>query len=452
VALYSEDDTIVAVATAPGEAAIGLIRLSGPQAIQMADRSFRPHGLGTAESHRLLHGWFVVGDQDLDEVLVSVMRGPSSYTGEDTVEFSCHGGPHLLRLAVEALVRCGARPAERGEFTRRAFLNGKLDLTQAEAVADLIGATTDLGLSSAYFRLRGGLKRRFEAVSEDLRQSLTLIEAGLDFSEDLSIGTDAALPMVEGALSEIDGLISSYRDGKMIRDGARVTIAGKPNVGKSSLMNRLLEEDRAIVTPVAGTTRDTIEESVHLGGLKVLLVDTAGIRDARDAVEAEGTRRSARAIEDSDLVLLIVDGSQEPDQEDAAVKATVSSHRHLLVRNKLDLGVVPSWDTWGGDVPRCEVCALTGEGLGELKEDLRELLMTTGPANLDAITHERHLMVLERGREPLRRAREAIAQGLPGELAAMELREGLAAIGEVVGETTPEDILDRVFETFCIGK
>ena len=452
MALYSEDDTIVAVATAPGEAAIGLIRLSGPQAIQMADRSFRPHGLGTAESHRLLHGWFVVGDQDLDEVLVSVMRGPSSYTGQDTVEFSCHGGPHLLRRAVEALVRCGARPAERGEFTRRAFLNGKLDLTQAEAVADLIGATTDLGLSSAYFRLRGGLKRRFEALSEDLRQSLTLIEAGLDFSEDVSITADAVLPLLDGALSEIDGLIGSYREGKMIRDGARVTIAGKPNVGKSSLMNRLLEEDRAIVTPVAGTTRDTIEESVDLDGLKVLLVDTAGIRDARDAVEAEGTRRSARAIEESDLVLLIVDGSREPDQEDMAVADTVSSHRHLIVRNKLDLGVLPRWDTWGGDVPRCEVCALTGEGFGELKEGIRELLMAKGPANLDAITHERHLIALRRGMEPLKRAREAIAQGLPGELAAMEFRESLAAIGEVVGETTPEDILDRVFETFCIGK
>jgi tRNA modification GTPase len=231
-----------------------------------------------------------------------------------------------------------------------------------------------------------------------------------------------------------------------------VTLAGRPNVGKSSLMNRLLEEDRAIVTPVAGTTRDTIEESVDIEGLKIRLVDTAGICESHDPVEVEGTRRSVQAIDEADLVLMTVDGSKDPCAEDAGVLAAIGSRCRLLVLNKLDLGIRPAWETWDETAPRCRVCALSGEGLETLRRKIHEMLLANTPEGVVLITHERHVMALERAREALRRVRESLDRNMPGEVAAMDLRDGLSAVGEIIGETTPEDILNRIFESFCIGK
>ena len=452
--MYTSDtDTIVAVATAAGEAAIGIVRLSGPEAVAIADGCYlgrRP--LGESADRHLVWGRFVVGGKHLDEILAVVMRSPGSFTGEDTVEFYCHGGPHLLRRAREALVQQGARPAERGEFTRRAFLNGRIDLTQAEAVADMISAGSDLSLESAYFQLRGGLRQRFESLAEDVRQAATLLEVGLDFSDDAEIDRRDVSEAMARAGETMDRLSRSYRRGKIIRQGARVTLCGRPNVGKSSLLNRLLEEDRAIVTPVPGTTRDTIEESVDLDGVRMVLVDTAGLRPARDAVEAEGTRRSRQSLEGADLVLLVLDGSGAPQEQDRSLMASTAGRPRLLVVNKLDLGHHPEWQRVTKEEAQVGTSALTGEGLDRLRESIRERVLETEPAGGGVVTSERHVVALGDARKALSRAQKAHEDDMPGEIVAMELRGALDALGAIVGETTPEEVLDRIFSTFCIGK
>ena len=448
----SDKDTIVAVATGPGEGAIGIVRLSGAGAIQIGDRCFRgKHPLKQTGDRRIVQGWLNFGGKDVDEVLVSVMRSPRSYTGEDLVEFNCHGGPLLLRRAVGAFVSAGARRAGRGEFTRRAYLNDRIDLTQAEAVADLISARGDLGLQSAFFQLRGGLRRRFECMAEDLRQAMTFLEAGLDFSEDVAIDLQSVLREVSCVREEVDGLVSSYRQGKVVREGVRVALAGRPNVGKSSLMNRLLEQDRAIVTEIPGTTRDTIEESLSLDGLPLTLVDTAGIRPAKDPVEREGTRRSRLSIDQAELVLLVVDGAVCPDEEDARLLGEIRGGAVLVV-NKLDLGTHLGWDELANGWPSVATSALTGEGMDALKEVIRNETLGEAPCSGEVVTHERHVEALRVTREALHRAECALGERLPGELVAFEIRSALEALGEIVGETTPEDVLDRIFDSFCIGK
>ena len=448
-----DQDTIVALATPPGESAIGIVRLSGPRAISIGGCCFRgAQRLEELEDRRLTLGRFVVGDQDLDQILVSVMRGPRTYTGEDVVEFNCHGGPLVVRRALEALVRVGARLADRGEFTKRAFLNGRLDLTQAEAVADMIRARADAGLQSAFFQLRGGLRRRFSAMAERLRRVLALLEAGLDFPEDVDVDRRTALVELDGVLGAVRDLVSSYRYGKVIREGAVVTLAGTPNVGKSSLMNRLLGEDRAIVTPMPGTTRDTVEESVDLGGIRVVLVDTAGMRESEDPAEQAGTERSRRAVDRSQLVLLVVDGSQPPEQGGVSLVRGMEGRHMLLVLNKLDLGLSRLWEVEAADWPRVAVSALSGEGLDGLRSAMREAVFGAEDAQCEALTQERHVDALRRADAALCEARDALVSSLPEEIVAMEIRSALDEIGCVVGETTSEQVLDRIFQAFCIGK
>lgn len=448
----SDRDTIVAIATGPGEAAIGIVRLTGPEAVGIASGFFcGARELRRMEDRRLMYGRFVVGDQDLDEVLVSVMRGSRSFTGEDTVEFNCHGGPLLLRRAMEALVSAGARPAEPGEFTRRAFLNGRIDLTQAEAISDMITARADRSLRSAYFQLRGGLRARFEDLAEALRDSLTLLEAGLDFYEDAGVEQDAIRPSIVRAAGEIKRLVASYQHGKIIREGALVALAGPPNAGKSSLLNRLLEEDRAIVSPVSGTTRDTIEESITLDGIRVTLVDTAGIAKPRDDIEREGARRSRDAIARAGLVLLIVDASVPAAGGLEAMVEGVTPGNVLLVKNKKDLGLHADWRT-GSPFQSLSTSALTGEGLDRLRECVLGRVMAESDPDSGVVTHARHVEALRRAGDALGRATGALDEELPGEVVAVELREATDALAEIVGETTSEDILDRIFSTFCIGK
>ncbi len=448
----SDRDTIVAIATGPGEAAIGIVRLTGPEAVGIASGFFcGSRELNHIEDRRLTYGRFVVGDQDLDEVLVSVMRASRSFTGEDTVEFNCHGGPLLLQRAMEALVSGGARPAEPGEFTRRAFLNGRIDLTQAEAIADMITARADRGLRSAYFQLRGGLRSRFEDLAEALRDSLTLLEAGLDFYEDAGVEQDAIRPSLARAAEEIERLIASYRHGKVIREGALVALAGPPNAGKSSLLNRLLEEDRAIVSPVSGTTRDTIEATITLDGIRVTLIDTAGIAKPRDAIEREGARRSRKAIARAMLVLLIVDASVPAAAGLEGMVAGLDPESVLLVMNKRDLGLHADWrddHAFRG----LTISALTGEGLGCLRKLIRERVMEVSDPESGVVTHARHVAALRRAGEALDRGTVALGDGLPREVVAVELREAADALAEIVGDTTSEEILDRIFSRFCIGK
>lgn len=448
----SDTDTIVAVATAPGQGAIGVVRLSGPEAVGIGDRCFKGKvGLFEALPRTLIFGRFVRDGQYLDEVLATVMYGPNSYTGENSVEFNCHGGPYLLRCVVETLVLSGARLAEAGEFTKRAYLNGKLDLTQAQAVADMIAAPGDFSLKSAYFQLRGGLSTRFSEMAENLRHVAMLLEAGLDFSEDVTIDLSQVRDSLVGSLMQTEKLVSSYRRGKIIREGAVIALIGKPNVGKSSLMNRLLEEDRAIVSAVPGTTRDTIEEKINLDGIAATLVDTAGIRETSDLVEREGARRSTMVSERADFMLIIADGSRKPTKDDQVLVKRLGTIEGFLVLNKSDLGIHPGWP---GVLPsrQVRVSALRGDGIGHLRRLIRISLLGSGQPSMEVITQERQLIALEAAKAALEGALNSLDLGQPGEILALDVRIALDALSDIVGETTPDDVLESIFRTFCIGK
>lgn len=448
----SDNDTIVAIATAHGEGAIGIVRLSGSQAVQISHDCFRGSvPLNQVKPRTLTFGRFVSSGQDLDEVLASVMYGPHSYTGEDTVEFNCHGGPLLLRRVVETLVSAGARIALPGEFTKRAFLNGKLDLSQAQAVADMISAPSDLSLQSAFFQLRGGLKKRFESMADRLRKIAMLLEAGLDFSEDVEIDLRVVRDVIQETVAETTQLIDSYQHGKIIREGILVALVGRPNVGKSSLMNRLLNEDRSIVTDIPGTTRDTIEERIDLDGLKATLVDTAGIRHTDDPVEREGTRRSQSYLNRADIVLVIVDGSIPPTSDDLAILESSTSVSKLLVLNKSDLDIDSEWSS-SSSIPTVSLSALDGSGIDILRQSIRDLVLGHKQVSTDIITHERQVIALRQGLDGLKHALESLDLGNPGELIAMDIRIALDALSDIIGETTADDVLDNIFRNFCIGK
>lgn len=447
----SDNDTIAAIATAPGEGAIGIIRLSGPDAISIGERFFRGKTpLRHLPSRHLSFGHLYIQGRDFDKVLISVMRAPNSFTGEDTVEFNCHGGPFLLRRIMEAIFHKGARPAGPGEFTRRAFLNGKMDLSQAEAVSDMIIAKSDLSLQSAFFQLRGGLHHRFVKMAEAIRQAAMLLEANLDFSEDVEIDFEMIEPPISQSLKHIEDLILSYERGKIIRKGAVVTLSGQPNVGKSSLLNRLLEEDRAIVTDIPGTTRDTIEEQIDLNGITVTLVDTAGIRDTDDPVEREGTRRSRQYMDRAAIVLYIVDGSLPPSCLDLD---NISRYDHaLLVLNKSDLGIYSGWQRVQSLHPPIILSAKTGDGISSLRDRVRETLLGKSDLPDEIVTRERHVLALQQASRGLSQALQSLEFGNPGEIIAMDLRVALDALAAIIGETTPDDVLDQIFKTFCIGK
>jgi len=447
----SDKDTIAAIATAPGEGAIGIVRLSGLRAISIADSVFFSSSpLVQASPRTLTYGCIRIQGQNLDQVLASVMPGPHSFTGEDTVEFNCHGGPFLLRRILDGILQEGARHAERGEFTKRAFLNGKLDLSQAEAVADMISARSDLSLQSAFFQLRGDLFTRFQSLSESLRQAATLLEADLDFSEDVAIDLDLVETPIKHGVQLIDQLIQSYAKGKVIRDGALVTLAGRPNVGKSSLMNCLLEQDRSIVTDIPGTTRDTIEEQIDLDGVAVTLVDTAGIRDTVDPIEQEGTRRSNQYIHRAAVVLYIADKSLPPCAHD--LKYLNQFETGFLILNKNDLDSHPEWAYTDSPHPTLSISARTGRGVDKLRTSLREILLGHDDLPSEIVTHERHLHALKQAHHGLSQALSSLLVRQHGELIALDLRIALDALADIVGETTPDDVLDQIFKTFCIGK
>ena len=325
-----------------------------------------------------------------------------------------------------------------------------MDLTQAEAVADLVSATTDYGLDAAFFQLRGGLRDRFVSLSNKLKQTKTLLEAALDFSEDVSVNPERVGAQLSAAIDLLIEQIASYETGKRVRQGARVTLCGLPNVGKSSLMNVLLGQHRAIVTEIAGTTRDTIDESVEISGLKVVLTDTAGLRETGDLVEKEGTRRSNLAVSASDLVLHVCDGSARPPTEDISfIEKTADA---ILVLNKSDLGVSEAWTSLTEDRDSVIVSALTGDGLDDLRSHIKQVLMADPEIGLEGITNERHVNALVRARLALEAASARLREGAPGEIISFEIDEGLSALAGIIGETTAQDILDEIFSQFCIGK
>jgi len=450
------NDTIAAIATPPGEGGLAVIRVSGPAALAVADRCFKPAGAkasppSASPTHTMHYGHVVRDGRVVDEVLLAVMRAPRTFTVEDVVEVSCHGGVLAARRVLDALLAAGARLAEPGEFTRRAFLNGRLDLAQAEAVADLIHARTDLALAAAREQLEGHLSRRIETLRDDLMSMLAHIEAHIDFpDEDIAPDTvEQLLERLERAGRFMEALIRTAEEGRVLRKGIRAAIVGRPNAGKSSLLNALLGEDRAIVTAQPGTTRDTIEETASIRGVPVVFVDTAGLREAQDEVEAEGIRRSRQALERAEVILHVLDGSevmggQRPDADPVPAKP------RLWVINKSDL----PRRLEGGDFEAASVAVscLTGAGMETLKDRIRDMAGLGAVDHVEVAISARHLDALNRGYKALGNLMTCLRGDQTLELAALELRTAVGAVGEVVGKTTTEDLLDAIFSQFCLGK
>jgi len=453
-------DTIVAIATPLGEGGLAIIRVSGPQALAVADACFVPRGkhslkLGAAPTHTIHYGHVQRQGKPVDEVLAAVMRAPRTFTAEDTVEITCHGGMLPTRVVLDALLECGARLAEPGEFTRRAFLNGRIDLAQAEAVADLIHSRTELALAAANEQLAGKLSRRINQLRDDLVKTLAHVEAHIDFpDEDIAPDTRAQLlGRLERAEAFISELLRTAHEGQVLRRGIRAAIVGAPNAGKSSLLNQLLGRDRAIVSPVAGTTRDTIEETANVRGLPVVFIDTAGLRDSSDALEAEGVRRSRQSYAQGELILHVLDASEALTDSQRSQLAEFAGKKRILICNKSDLPrrlELPS----EMKAEAVEVSCLTGAGLEPLKDTIKSAIWSgeIKAEMLEVMINSRHQDALRRAGEATRQTIEALRADATLELVALDLRIAMNAVGEVVGKTTTEDLLDSIFSQFCIGK
>ena len=455
----SDQDTICAVSTPPGAGGIGIIRISGSAAIGIASTVFRPRrdkDLMIAPSHSLYYGHVVdpASRETVDEALVSVMRAPATYTREDVIEINCHGGMMPLWRTLVLLIGAGARQAEPGEFTKRAFLNGRIDLAQAEAVMDIIHAKTDLSLRAASEQLLGGLSGEIAALRDRMLSIIAVVEAGIDFPEE-DIETGTGQPLADDAgllLAGVDSLLSGYIYGRILRDGFATAIVGKPNVGKSSLLNALLKQNRAIVNEVPGTTRDVLEEYLSIAGVPLKILDTAGIRLSHDIVEQEGVRRSLAAIGSADIVLLVLDGSQPLTTEDRRVMDEVQGKHVLAIINKSDLP--RRLEQLREPQVQVSVSCRSGEGLDSLKRAISDQVMQGTISSREHVwaVNQRHKTALEQTKASLQKALESITSGLSSEFIALDLRGALDSLGLIIGATYTEDILERIFNDFCIGK
>jgi tRNA modification GTPase len=447
-------DTIVAIATPPGHGGLGVVRLSGPLARDIAATMLRRAGDSDWQPWRArLAELSDAGGRVIDQVVAVYYQRPRSYTAEDMVEISCHGAPVVLRLAVERAVEAGARPAEPGEFTLRAFLNGRLDLPQAEAVRDLIEATTLYQARVAARQAGGSVSRAVAPLKNELLELIALLEAGIDFAEDdVSVApTGEIVRRIDSILPGVRGLADSFQYGGLVHAGLTLAIVGRPNVGKSSLFNALLERDRSIVTDTPGATRDMVSEIAAIGGIPVRLCDTAGIRQTTEHVESLGIERSYQAMSDADLTLVAIDLSSPPEEQDRAlVERARSQGRWLLAGNKADLGArgLREWPE------ALAVSALTGEGIPRLREAILEAIAPAGAFERDTgfITSPRHEGLLRDSAAALEKARAAAEAGIPHEMLLLDLYAALRPIDGITGATTADDILNRIFSTFCIGK
>jgi tRNA modification GTPase len=483
------DDTIAAIATPLGEGGLAVIRISGPAAFAVADTVFQPSAKSSlkpsaAPTHTIHYGKIVrqksarpltpslspdggegvrrTGEGDpqvIDEVLLSVLRAPRTFTREDTVEISCHGGLLPAKLVLDTVLENGARLAEPGEFTKRAFLNGRLDLAQAEAVADLIHSRTELALAAANEQLAGKLSQRINELRDEMMKTLAHVEAHLDFpDEDIAPETRAQLiQRLEKGVAFMDELLRTANEGQILRRGIRTAIVGRPNAGKSSLLNQLLGHDRAIVSPIPGTTRDTIEETANIRGLPIVFIDTAGLREARDEIEVEGIRRSRETLARAELILHVLDASEPLTPTDETYLAEFAAKKRILVRNKTDLPIkleLPSELVTHHASRSTDVSCLSGQGLEALKDAIKGLVWAgkIEAGMLQVMINSRHQEALGRTREATVRTIEALRADVSLELVALDLRIAVNAVGEIVGKTTTDDLLDSIFSQFCLGK
>ena len=467
--------TIAAIATPTGRGGIGIIKVSGKDAFSIAESVFQKSApvidvskkkgappFSSLKSHHLYHGHIVDKEKGrvLDEVLLSVMMAPHTYTKEDIVEINTHSGPVVLASILELVLKNGAKLAEPGEFTKRAYLNGRIDLTQAEAVIDIINSKTEKALEIATSHIKGGLKAKIESIRSALLDILVETEAAIDFLDDAGEILDSGRIikiLKRRVVDALKALIEKYENGHVLRDGLKMVVVGRPNVGKSSLMNRLIQEDRAIVTPIPGTTRDLIEETLNIQGIPVIIADTAGLHETDDPVEVIGIEKAQKYIQDSDLVLFMVDASDPLTDEDYNIYKTIRNKRLILVVNKSDLveddfePAVP--DSWRF-IPRLKISALYGTRLNDLKELIVNL--SIGEYGLEAkntiIPNLRHKIALERSLQLCVAAIEEIRQQTSFEFIAIDIREAIDSLGEIIGDTAKEDVVDQIFSRFCIGK
>ncbi len=460
----STHDTIAAISTPLGKGGIGVVRISGKKAFSVAEELFVPHAekkLSDSDSHTAHHGYIAVPGtgEMVDEVLVTVMRAPKTYTAEDVVEISCHGGIVPMKNILELCLSGGARLAEPGEFTKRAFLNGRMDLAQAEAVLDIICSQTDASRKIAVEQLKGALSKEVRSLRSEVLDVLSLIEASIDFSqEDIDLpGAKRISSSIASTLSRITEILKTSDKGIRIREGASVVICGRPNVGKSSLMNALLRHDRVIVTPVAGTTRDVIEESIILSGVKVKVSDTAGIIDTHDRVELEGIRRSREKLDTADIVIFVLDLSRDLTERDEEVFRTLEGKKVVIAANKADLEQAfeisyASSKFDGREI--LKISALKKEGLETIEDAVAKELFDGDPAEPEGVmvTNMRHKDNLVKAAGCLERAAEITGEGYNPELLASDLKEAVDSLGSITGETVEDDILDKIFSQFCIGK
>lgn len=467
-------DTIVAIATPIGTSGIGVIRISGPQAIEVASRVFRSNrgDVASFPTHTVHHGKIVDprSNEPIDEALLTLFRAPRSYTGEDVVELSCHGGVAVLKSVLEAVIQSGARLAEPGEFTKRAFLNGKLDLVQAEAVNDLIRARTDGARRVALSQLDGALSSKVASARDDILGVIAAIEAAIDFPDDVEEPERCWLESrIESARATVSGLIETFSTGRIFREGLRVAITGRVNVGKSSLLNALVRHARAIVTPIPGTTRDVIEESLEIKGIPVVAIDTAGLRVTRDPVEQIGVELAERTIQSADLVLLVIDGSEGIVDADVDIFGRLEGKQVVVVINKIDLLAGDARENiravcvekFGQDYPVVMTSALLGEGIEDVERAVADTVQKSVSglrASVDVaaesavVTNIRHQQALRSALESLDRALDTLRADQPIDLLSVDLTAARDSLGLITGETATDDLLDRIFSEFCIGK
>lgn len=458
--MKTDTDTIAAIATAMSSAGIGIVRISGDDAVAVADRIFRAKNKKTlrqADSHTVHYGYITDGDTVIDEVLVMLMRAPNSYTREDTVEIDCHGGVLVMRRVLETVFKYGARPAEPGEFTKRAFLNGRIDLTQAESVIDLINSKNEFAMKSSVSQLRGSVRDKIKSLREKILHETAFIESALDDPEHYSLDgyAEKLEQTVEGLKSEIGRLLETADDGKILKEGIHTVIVGKPNVGKSSILNVLAGSERAIVTDVAGTTRDVLEEQINLGGVSLNMIDTAGIHETNDIVEKIGVEKAKKYLEEADLVLYVVDASVPLTVEDDKIREMITEKKCIVLLNKSDLTVQvtpESFQDMGAEV--LSVSATEGEGIQDLAHAIREMFFHGDVSYNDEviITNLRHKNALAEALGSLELVSDSIRNGMPEDFYSVDLLNAYESLGLIIGEAIADDLADEIFAKFCMGK
>lgn len=455
-------DTIAAISTSTGNSGIGIIRVSGDEAIEIVDKIFKSNKEGkrliNVKSHTVNYGNIVDGDKVLDQVLVLVMKNPHSYTGEDTVEIDCHGGMLILKKVLDLVIKNGAKSAAPGEFTKRAFLNGRLDLSQAEAVMDLINSQNDFALNSSIEQLKGGVSEKIKEIRSDVIYHIAFIESALDDPEHISLdGYDNEISeMINKNISKIKKMIDTFDNGRIMKEGIKTVILGKPNAGKSSLLNRMLGEERAIVTDIEGTTRDTLEENINLNGLSLKIIDTAGIRNTDDKVEQIGVNKAKEIAEGADLIIYVVDGSKDIDENDKEILEIIKNKKVIVLLNKTDIDRVVDIEQLN-EIPKediIEFSAKAGLGMDELEEKIKDMFYSGEITFNDQvyITNARHKEALENSYNSLLKVKESVDEGMPEDFYSIDLMDAYEQLGLIIGESVEDDLVNEIFSKFCMGK